>query len=337
MVKLKYEGQALAIVLIVLIVAVIIALAVVSRTLSDRTQVIKERSSADAVEAANSTLDAVAGISIADLAEYAEGTGRTVCGLGPTDNFADVGCHIESVDDLETLLDNFGLSAFYDSISNDLAAKCPATDSNQFNKSLNLSFEYASEDDEITIEKDSVFSIVNNGNPPNNNPGTCAIDLNATPLPSGSTAGVITSAVYVTKSGNDIASFKQYRYPDVKAFCISDGCNGSADWVESSNSSWGLRLTGNIDDVPIIKTIGSTDYYLQEVRIKPVGSDINLTRQETGGTDCVSFRDLLKVSATVNCGDTARGREIVLTDDEWAPAIFDYVVFNGNGVLELSQ
>lgn len=335
--KLKYEGQALAIVLIVLIVAVIIALAVVSRTLSDRTQVVRERSSADAVEAANSTLDAVAGISISELAEYAEGPGRSICNLGLTDSFAEKGCNIESIDDLETFLDFFELAAFYDTINNDLSAKCPASSPEQFDSSLKLSFEYTSDDNEISIDKDSVFSIINDGNPPNSDPGTCAIDLNATPLPSGSTAGVITSAVYVRKDGSDIESFKQYQYPDVKAFCISDGCNGNLDWVESTNASWGLRLTGNIDDVSIVKTVGVTDYYLQELRIKPIGSDINLVRQATGGANCVSFKDLLKVSVTVNCGDTARGKEIVLTDDEWAPAIFDYVLFNGNGVLELPQ
>lgn len=70
------------------------------------------------------------------------------------------------------------------------------------------------------------------------------------------------------------------------------------------------------------------------MRIRPIGGDVSVTRSYLpdgcGGAESTLFR----VSTTINCSGNSRGKEFIISDQEWAPAIFDYVLFNGQGTLE---
>ncbi|WKZ31292.1 MAG: hypothetical protein QY318_00765 [Candidatus Dojkabacteria bacterium] len=319
----RYQGQALAIILIVLVVAVIIALAILSRTLKDSRRVVDEQESAESVEIADTTLDALKDITLEEFALFAETAGveAGICNPGgtiPNYDFYEHGCEISS-EDIDVLIDYFGdgydLEAIFSTIFSDLSNQC-----HEETSGFRIMFEPANAEEEFEIGKDTMFAFVPGAIPA---PAGCQVEINASPV--GSPDGrLIVANIYAQRDGAGlISSYKEYAYDDVKGYCFTAGC-GPQYWTPATG-------TPSIV-VPASMASGGQTYYINEIRMRAVNSTVAVSAI-ADPNECVNIGTYMKISAIVNCGDNSRGKELVVSDQEWAPQIFDYVLFNGEGEL----
>ncbi|HVX92747.1 MAG TPA: hypothetical protein VHA74_01390, partial [Candidatus Dojkabacteria bacterium] len=139
--RTKYTAQALAIVMIVLVVAIILGMAIFSRTLKDTQQIAQQKSSAEALEFADSVLNIVKGTSVAKL--------KTVCadstygqGLSSTN-----GCVAQGTSNVSKFLSDLGVSASSLNIVN----KCSSQ-----NSSVQISAQLAKSTDDYEVSRDNV-------------------------------------------------------------------------------------------------------------------------------------------------------------------------------------
>lgn len=324
--KYRYEGQALAIVLVVLVVAVIIAMAIISRVFNDRVRVADERASAESIEIADSALDSFRNIALEDIRTVAEDPDVTLCSDDPSYNFLESGCVLDNfsefqsfMNELETQVPGFDSDPYTTTINSDLVNQCAGDDNG-----IKIIFEKFSPEDSIEIERDGVFAVVTNGQTPN--PAACTIELDATPQ-GGGQSGILVTGVYVTVDANgDITSYKNYEYSDTIGYCLMDA-SCSTSWPNWSN--WIPSPSGSITGIPTQKSSNN----LYELRVRAIGTPIALSTSFSPD-GCMEIEDLLKISAIVNCGGNSRGKEFVLTGEDWAPSVFDYVLFNGDGQLQ---
>lgn len=317
----KYQGQALAIVLIVLVVAVIIGLAILSRTLKDSRRVVNEQESAESIEIADTALDALKDITLEEFAEYAEGPGISVCNPGgaiQNYDFFTHGCEIKS-DQMGTFLSHFGagydVAGVFNTINSDLQNQCISELSG-----YRLKFEPADAQDEFEIAKDSMFAYVPNGNAPTD--PACQVNISASSV--GSNNGrLINANVYLQRDATSglVSNYKEYEYNDIRGYCFQGGC-ATNGWSDGGS---GISVNARVQS-------GGQDYYINEIRLRALHTTMRVSATTTP-SGCVPLGTYMKISAIVNCGDNSRGKEIVVSNDQWAPQIFDYVLFNGDGEL----
>ncbi len=323
----KYSAQVLAVVLVVLFVGVIIALALMARTTSDQRQTTEERGSADAVDIADVVLNSVKDIEFKSLMEWLGGD--PVCTKdSPTYDFITDGCDLD-IDGFQVFTDNFDLDTFYDSVLTSLTNNCNFESPDEIGDSFNVSFSIFDEDDFLEIEKDSVFAFVYKAD--NSNP--CTVDLVTESLIDGSPTGVVFSTIYgqVDPVTKELTQYKPYDFTDIVGQCINDECNTDPNWLDGWQSYAGPdRQTNTFQNV---KSFGSSDYYLYEIRVRPVGNNILLARDGSSSGSC-PYEQLIWVEAEVTCKGNYRGKNFVLSGEDWAPALFDYVLYNGNGTLQ---
>lgn len=323
--NMKYSGQALAIVLVVLVVAVIIAMAIISRVASDRVRVSDERSSAESIEIADSALDSFRNVPLQSIKAVAENPSVTLCSTDPGYNFLEDGCELadynqfrQFMNQLESEVPGFDSDPYMNSISTSLSSQC----SGEFeDNGIKVLFEKGTGEDLVEVQKDDVFSIITSGQAPN--PAACNLNLNLDPM-SGNRAGAIVTPIYAQVDSNGIiTSFKDYAANDSRGYCLGDlACNSA--WPE-----WGNWVTSTgVISIPA----SSSGFHLKELRVRAVGSALAVTSSFTPN-GCMVSEEAVKISAIVSCGGTSRGKEFVITDQEWAPALFDYLLFNGNGEL----
>jgi len=307
----KYEGQALAMVLIVLVVAVVIGVSMLSRTLRDSKRVTDEKSSAEALEFADSILDVVKGTSVSSLVEVCD---REDYGEGID---SDDGCSVTGVNSVKEFMTLAGL----DSDSLDVFDSCSSASSEL---SLNLSL--TDKDDEYEIRDGDVRSFVIKGQSPD--PVTCTLDLEFEPRDS-EFAGVVISKVYAKDYTEEIpGDYKEYSYDDNLQYCIY-GEDSDCSESESMDENWIPVLSGQNLSIPLSSVSG---YSLDEIRVKSLGGVVAI-RSSLSDAGCVSNTEMLKVVAASNCVGTYRAKEVIVPLEEWGAPIFDYVMYNGAGGL----
>lgn len=330
----KYSGQVLAIVLVVLFVGVIIALALLARTMSDERQTVEERRSAEALQAADTILNSVKAVDFDDLMAWLNDPSSdegysNVCLDGQGDySFPTTGCVLTGMDELEVFTDRFGLQSFYSAIEESLLgteSSCKFENAESVGEAVKLVMKPFGEEDLLEIDKDSVFAFVYGAS----NTGPCSVRLSALPIQRDLPSGVVYTAIYATQTGGVISDYKPYEFSDIVGQCLDNNCaGGSGDWVgwyTDPATPFGEFQEHNI---PNIKSFNGINYFLHEIRVRPVGTDIFLRR----GGDCPK-EELLWAETNVTCDDQYRALHFVLSGQEWAPALFDYVLFNGSGTL----
>lgn len=316
----SYSGQAIAIVLIVLVVAVIIAMAILSRTLKDSQRITNEQESAESIEIADSLLDALKDLTLEDFAEFAQGDGNSICnpnGSIQNYDFYIHGCEIssENISTLINYFDEFDLEAIFNTVNQDLSQQCVEESSG-----YRILFERADVSEEFEIAKDTVFAFVPAAGTTTN--PACQVSVQATPY---GNSRLINTNVYTTRDGNNqISGYKEYNYSDTRGFCFSTGCNTSNWEYPGANPTSPIVISAVTSPPPT--------YYLNEVRLRAINGTVSVSAS-TNPAACVDTGTYMKISAIVNCGDNSRGKEVVVSDEDWAPEIFDYVLFNGDGDL----
>lgn len=333
----KYNGQALLVVLTILIVAAIIALAIVSRVRSDQVSVTQERSSSQSSTVASEIINTVGFEPITNIST-AVNNDETLTAICNTSNLGsydllDNGCVISDYTNvnnflktLSTSLGNDSFNAVATQIDDQLVSSCGD------DYDVTLTIKPVEENEPFTIANGSTISLINDGLAPL--ASGCSVNINAETTAAGVNAGIVERATYV----NNTQGFKAYDYGDVNAYCLFD-CATNADWQgindDTRTNGWNVSPGSASFTRAITVNDGSNDYYMDELRLMAVAGDITAS-YSTAPTGCADVGTMMKVTTVVTCAGTSQGKEVLLPKDSWAPAIFDYVLYNGSGTLEYS-
>jgi hypothetical protein len=302
-----YEGQALAIVMIVLIVAAVIGIAMMSRTISDQQRVVEEKISAEALEVSDSLLDVVRGVSLEEI-----NNACTTLGAGAIDS--ENGCEVENMDDFlsqanisDSVLDGFDSCTTDDSL-------------------ITMDVSLATMEDELEVRDNSVRSFVLAGQSPTDP----ACTLNMTFEGRGTdNAGVLVSKIYAKDHVDGIpGEYKSYDYDDMQGYCLGVGC---PDGVQMSGS-WIEQAEDAILSIPL-DDVDANGFMLDEVRVRPVNGVVAM-KSEVVPNGCVLDSQMVKVVVGATCSGSYRAKSIQIPQQEWALPLFDYVLFNGGSVLQ---
>lgn len=306
----KYEGQALAVIMIVLVVAVVIGMAMLSRTLKDRERTIEEKASAEALEFSDSILDVVKGTPVDKIEE--------TCASPDFGGGIENGCEVKGISAVESFLTQAGVStSFLDSFGS-----CTGDGSD-----IEMSIGLAGSDDDYEIRQDTVRSFVVRQQTPD--PAACTLDLEFEPRGS-QNAGVAISKVYASNyDSNSIpSSYKTYEYDDTVEYCLFRSGDTCPDGAVFSDS-WVPLQSGDTLSIPLTSSGGQA---LDEIRVRAVNSAVGI-RSSLSSAQCVEDMEMIKIVVAANCTGSYRAKELQIPQQEWAFPVFDYVLFNGNGVL----
>lgn len=229
----RYSAQALAIIMIVLVIASIIGLAMFSRVLRENARIVDEKSSAEALEVVDSAIKAVKGTSVSNIKEvcldsdYGQGVDS------PT------GCVVKGVSSVNQFFSDLGVQA---DISSGFA-NC-----NNEISTLEMSTRLAGPDDELEIRPDIVRSFVIRGQTPTT--PSCSLNIKAENK-GGSVSGLMISNIYgKSYSGGVAGEYKPYDYDDILSYCIhSEGGDCSQD--SRFSSTWTPIQTGSEINIPL--------------------------------------------------------------------------------------
>jgi hypothetical protein len=309
--RTKYTAQALAIVMIVLVVAVIIGMAMFSRTLKDTQQITQQKSSAEALEFADSVLDIVKGTSATKI--------KTVCndttyGQGLTSTN---GCVADGNTNVSKFLNDLGVT----SSSLNILNKCSSQ-----NSSVQVTAQLAKSTDDYEISRDNVRSFVLGSQTPT--PAACTLNLTLEPR-GGRVVGAMISKIYARNYVSGFPQeYKSYSTTDSTQYCVyqngsscADNPNMTDQWVPlQSNTSLTISL-GAVSGYP-----------LNQIRVRAIGGALGL-KYSFSTSGCVQDTEMVKIVVAANCTGTYRAKVIQIPQQDWASPIFDYALFNGTGVL----
>lgn len=298
--KKTYSGQILPIVMIILIVGVIIALALMSRTMKGKVRVMDEEHASSAANRVDSIIDSVQTMSRAEVFDE----------LKTSSDWSNPGT-------LEYCLEaGYSAGTWNDDISNfwgggvGLDEHEAASTKNTEDK---LCFQKVMKTGEpITILKDDIFSI-----PVEDSKSGCSLNLS---FDAGQ--GVIITKYYAnTNSNGTITQIKPYAFADVEGYCLGSSCGEG--WISSgigSNIEVSLAPHSNID--------------LYEIRVRAVGSTALLNIDPSGGCGNVLF---VRVVASSNVNGNYQSSYYELPMRDSAHSLFDYVLLGGTGQLKYTE
>lgn len=339
-IKIKYEAQALAITMVVLVVSAILGLSLYSRSMKDKLLTIEERSSAEALEVADLTLDRLTSKSTDEVVAAISELGREANPDATLDSGFVLTENANGDNYITRLLSNDGGSADYfnnpilevgKSYSQLLSPICP-TDvaGNEYQitlKSAEENYEVRSGHSWSLPARDILKSRSN-----------CVLNLNVE-MAGDSRAGFVVSKFYCNYDANGIATdCEEYQVSSgfVEKYCFSDdgiNCNDISNFYEPG-SNWEPAPTEG----------GSLSYSMSltdsptEIRVTAIGGtvDVGYTLRKEGddtSTECAQDLRMYQLRATANCNGVYRGKEILIPEQKWHDSIFDYVIFNNEGPI----
>ena len=316
----KYSSQALAIVLVLLVVGSVIGFALYARMIRESEQLVDERSSAEANELA----ETMAGLINSAGYERVNNEDIIVTELGCKPEWLDSPssevCRADELD-LEDLKSIFSVIVSDDSDFE--------IDFQEFVEDFcvgdlsirNLSYG----DDGVEIEQDESYSVFLSGADWDN----CGIDFemkSKSEPPSPSAAeGFVMSKLYGKYDESDNFSYKPYEFDDVLGFKYVY----EVEDINWKNPSLENKLS--FPDINLgIKEFEGENYALDEVRFKSLGGT-SLLSWEADSSCNIGDHLLVEVGAT--CGGKYAGKSFILPEVYFSPPVFDYVYFQGQGDL----
>lgn len=314
MVKRGYEAQALAIIMIVLVISIVIGMAMFSRVLRDSQRVVSEKSSAEALETADSVLDRLKGVSVTTLKQTCS---NAVYGGGLSST---VDCKAKGVTAVNNFLSDLG-------VGGDISASL----NNCSSENLEVTVSLSDANDELEMPADSVRAFVLRGALPS--PAACNLNMSFRSL-GDNVAGVQISQIWGrTYSGGIPTDFETYGIDDVIQYCVH---NQGVDCASNANflDSWTPILGGSNVSVSLNRVLVAplTYKYLDEVRVRAVGGSVAM-KYSLSSSNCIPNTEMVKITASANCTNASRAKEVQIPQQDWASSIFDYVIFNGKGSL----
>lgn len=334
-IRTKYEAQALAITMVVLVVSAILGLSIYSRSMKDKLLTMEERSSAEALEVADLTLDRLTSKStgevvaaISTLGVMADPTATLEGGFVLTENEEKSEItELLSPDHLEIIATSEG------QVYSDLLS--PICPTNVAGNEYQITLKSAEENYEIrsghswSLPARDILKSRDN----------CVLNLNIE-MAGDSRAGFVVSKFYCNYDANGIATdCEEYQVSRnfVEKYCFSD---------DGINCNDILRFYGLEDNwEPVGPQGGSLSYPMSsgdsptEIRVTAIGGTVNVgysfIDSGTGLPSATCSQDLrmYQLRATANCNGVYRGKEILIPEKKWHDSIFDYVIFNNEGPI----
>lgn len=307
-----YPAQAIAIIMVILVVATVLGASLYSRTLKNKEAAINTKDSMMAIEQADSLLDLFVRAEFQFLQDLfvkvqQEGTKEYT-----------------SIGDIKLILDEYGV----DSSILDQQNWCQYHIENNPSSNLKLTIAEAEPTDFVDVRVGStrVFNLKDNSY--NANP--CNMVLQFEARDNAPTIFVI-KEIY-GNSNDEIAEYvNDGATDDIKAYCFKpngDSCSagdltGIAAPVDSFNGlETGRKLTIRLD-----KSRGA--YPLYQIRIIPLNLTLGVAHSFPSNCSAKKFT-YMKVNAAVNCYGSFREKQIMVpgVDSLGYSSLFDYTIYN---------
>ncbi len=320
----KYEAQALAIAMVIMVVSSIIAMSVYFRSQKDKTLTLEERASAEALEISDLLIDKLTLFTVQDVIEKVSELQDE-----PFDY------SIGTVPPLSENHDTFEISSLLTSLGVEENIRtlsiCPIDieDGEGFNE-YQLTIKQADENTYFEIRPGQVWSLPIKGYDLDS---SCLMSLNFA-VRGDPGAGFSVMKSYAKDYEFSSPLYKDYEYLDVQNYCFAnseDTCNNQdnsffdTNWqkynINENNSEIQIELKEEVDG-----------YVLDEVRIKAIGGTIGL-KYKTVPPECLTGLRMIHLRVTANCYGVYRGKEVLIPEKKWHNPLFDYVVFNGQNSI----
>ena len=306
---MKYNGQVLAVVLVLLLVGTIVGFGLYLRSVREADRLVGERASAEANELVETVIGAIG------MAEYTDVTSDgsiAAMDCERLDLESSEGCRkrnipIPELEEIVRAMTAQDLIDFED-FDRNITDFCISE----------IMMRYGMQDDEVVIEKDDVYSIsfagVENWEPP----GGCVATFQMQGIEAGA-SGFVMSTLY--RESSDSGAFKDYEVIPERDIIGFNYGGGGGNWT-------GYTALSDFEfptDYPGVKD----GHYLNEIRFTAVGGASSLTWQLR---NC-DVEDYVVMEVGATCHNRYVGKRFTVHSDPFAPAIFDYVLFNGEGEL----
>lgn len=299
MIMKKYSGQAIAIIMVILVVAAVIGASLYSRMIRNKGEVIDTRESSKALEQSGNILDAFITTDIRELQ-----TNLFSILIEAEDNKVII--EKNSIGDLKTEIGTTfgGLDLDLDALG-DIDASC---------SNYKTSFEFAPPSEGPEYKVGDVMAINLSSVP--TVPSGCEVELN---FPSGDNKIFTVKEVY----SDGGVGYKPYELADMKVYCTNN-CTGMSP--TTSFETWDTKpiLTYNMYN---FKQNGLT-----ELRVIPLKGTIEIG---VSSENCGNIFDQFLIKATSICSGQERTMQVIIpsaTNFGYDP-MFDYTIYNSNGAL----
>ncbi len=307
----KYSGQAIAIIMVVLVVATVIGASLYSRMIRNRGEIVDTRESQRALEQADTILDTFISsdlillqVAITDL-------------LGSEDSYT-----FDSIGGLREFLMSKDIDATIITEFGNTSSWCEDSTS-----TIEITVGYADANSPIEYDVGEVMAInlgsVNMATYP-----TCSANLTFTTAGSGDHLFTI-KKVYMNKATGDVSP---YQLTHMQLYCLTSdsivaNCGQGVVAPSTSPSPILQKFTsGGSLSIPL------TEANLYEVRVIPLKEKLGVAMVPS---NCGNVLNNYTVRTKVVCKGDSREKEVVIPNQNnmGYPAIFDYTIYNANGTL----
>lgn len=305
----KYSGQAIAIIMIVLVVATVIGASLYSRMVRNRGEIVDTRESQRALEQADNILDAFISSDLPTLqdilkSELASATDNIV----PISGITNLRLFFESHPGLDNI-----------DIISDISGLTDWCDDGGVTSSIETKLGYANETDEVFYNVGDVMAI-NVGNVTSDLAG-CVATLAFTPGGNGDHLFTV-KYVYRDSAGNVLP----YKLDDMLLYCL-DSASTCTSVAPTDSIVLPIMTSGSTLDIPL------STANLYEVRVIPLKEKLGISMVTTA--QCGNNFKNYKISAKVNCKGDTREKQVIIpnANNMGYNPLFDYTIYNANGTL----
>lgn len=324
--KNHYKAQALAIIMIILIISSMIGFAVFSRSQKAKRTAIQERNSAEAYQVADMILDNLLLSTLEDwLSKGMLGKIYTESQFVSGNDYRDpenptTGQLIKNINAKEGDMEiqkgsdqgSRQITELIGSLGNPLNLQdlniCSLREHSQ--NEYRLSLTEITSQDIITIKPGQTFTFLRE----DRNFEGCNLQISV--INPNNQQGLVVNKIY--HDGNGI---KDYDYSDTTSYKFStSNTNFTGNWELKEGSSYSHIVLHHLNNT--ISAIGLT----------AVNEEVNFSFSFGAAFgSCSSNFDVYKLKASANCGGTYRAKEVIIPATRYTHSIFNYVFFNGLG------
>lgn len=311
-----YSGQAIAIIMVVLVVATVIGASLYSRMIKNRGSLVESKESTRAMEQVDTLLDLII---TSDLAQTQ---------LNFDSCLSSGSCTFNSLSEYSDL---FGES-LDSGISSKISDWCENTPTSP-NSDMLITVEYADIGDYKDYNVGEVMALKLGGL---GLPSGCNMTLGFKSVGTGEELFTV-KRVYMDASGN----IKPYEEDDMLLYCFST--TGSCDapvapkdsivlpYFLASNTPENNTIQINMTET---KVLDGVTYTLYEIRVLPLYGKLGISTQADSCASTSLYN--YKVTADVTCDNIRRAGEVVIPNVKnlGYNAMFDYTIYNSTGVLQ---
>lgn len=304
----KYSGQAIAIIMVVLVVATVIGASLYSRMIKNRGEIVDTRESQRALEQADTILDTFISSDLILLQDAITDL------LGSEDSYT-----FTSISELREFLISKGIDATIINDFGNTSSWCEDSTS-----TIEITVGYADANSAIEFDVGEVMAINVGGL---TLPAGCEAGLTFTTAGSGDHLFTI-KKVYMDSSENVLP----YQLTHMNLYCLT------SDSI-TANCGQGV-VAPSTSPSPIVQkftsggsmTINLTEANLYEVRVIPLKEKLGIAMVPS---NCGNVLNNYSVQTKVVCKGDSREKQVVIPNQNnmGYPAIFDYTIYNANGTL----